>query len=112
MTSPYQILGVAEQASDAEIKLAYLEQIKACPPDRDQNRFQQIQTAYESIRDLDSRLQHALFTLPEANFNALLDRAFKQESAFQAMPADDFLKLLNAVPIEKSLLNAFTRKPS
>lgn len=112
MTSPYQLLGVAEQSTDAEIKQAYLQRIKDNPPDRDQKRFQQIQQAYETIKDGDSRLQFALFHLPEADFDDLLDSAFGQTSDFQPLSADDFCKLLNAVPVEKALANALANKPS
>jgi len=107
MTSPYQILGVSEQSADAEIKLAYLQKVKDYPPDHDQQRFQQIQQAYEAIKDNDSRLQTALFNLPTVEFNDLFNLAFKQQSRLQPISADNFLKLLKAVPIEKSLLTAF-----
>ena len=112
MTTPYQLLGVTEQSTDTEIKLAYLQQVKENPPDRDQNRFQHIQQAYEAIKDYDSRLRYALFHVPTVNFNELLEHAFQQESALPPLPADDFVKLLNAVPIEKSLLSACASKPS
>lgn len=112
MISPYQLLGVSEQASDAEIKQAYLQAVKDNPPDRDQARFRQIQQAYETIKDDDSRLRHALFHLPEADFDALLDNAFRQETDLKPLSADDFFKLLNAVPVEKALLNTFTIKPT
>lgn len=103
MTSPYQILGVGRQATDADIKQAYLQRVKDNPPDRDQQRFQQIQQAYEIIKDSDSRLRHDLFQLPEADFNALLDQAFKPTRAFQPLSADEFCQLLKAMPAEKVL---------
>ena len=112
MTSPYQILGVTEQVSDAEIKQAYLQQVKDNPPDRDRKRFQQIQQAFEAIKDGDSRLRYALFELPEVGFNQLLDRAFRQESALPPLSTDDFFKLLRAVPVEKALSTALGAKAS
>lgn len=112
MPSPYQILGVAENATDAEIKLAYLQQVKDHPPERDQELFQGIQQAYETIKDQDSRLRHGLFNLPSVEFNDLLDYAFRRESLLQIMPADDFVKLLSAAPLEKSLERLYAKKPS
>lgn len=112
MTSPYQLLGVSQQATDAEIKQAYLQQVKHNPPDRDQQRFQQIQQAFETIKDQDSRLRYGLFQLPEADFDALLDQAFKQTGAFQPLSADAFCELLKAVPVEKSLDNVLASKSS
>ena len=110
MTTPYQILSVSPQATDSEIKLAYLQKVKENPPDRDRNRFQEIQEAYAAVKDQHSRLSHALFHVPSVEFDELLAQAFRQDSALPAMPADDFLRLLNAVPLEKSLLSAFTTK--
>jgi curved DNA-binding protein CbpA len=110
MTTPYQILGVSETSTDAEIKLAYLLQVKANPPDRDQYRFQQIQQAYEAIKDYDSRLRYALFHVPIVIFDELLEHAFQQNSTLAPLSADDFLKLLHAAPVEKSLISAFLAK--
>lgn len=105
MTSPYQVLGVTEHVTDAEIKQAYLQRVKENPPDRDQKRFQQIQRAYETIKDADSRLRHTLFDLPEIEFNALLDQAFKPTEKFKPLSSDDFCKLLDGTLVEKALAN-------
>lgn len=112
MTSPYQTLGVSEQATDADIKQAYLQRVKDSPPDRDQQRFQRIQQAYEAIKDSDSRLRYGLFQWPEADFDALLEQAFRQTGSFQPLSADEFCRLLKAVPVEKALENALASKPS
>ncbi|OAI10908.1 DnaJ domain-containing protein [Methylomonas methanica] len=103
MISPYRILGVSEQAADADIKQAYLQGVKDNPPDRDSVRFRQIQDAYDAIKDEDCRLRHALFRVPRVEFDALLAQAFNQQGAGGPMAADDFLKLLSTVAIEKSL---------
>ncbi|WP_404357717.1 J domain-containing protein [Methylotuvimicrobium sp. KM1] len=112
MTTPYQILGVSEPANDTEIKQAYLNLVKENPPDRDQERFQQIQHAYETIKDSDSRINFELFHFPETGFNALLDHAFKQESEIQPMHPDDFFRLLNAVSIDKAVMGDIKNKSS
>jgi curved DNA-binding protein CbpA len=49
MKTPYEILEVAEQATDSEIKQAYLHKVKFNPPDRNHEKFQQIHAAYETI---------------------------------------------------------------
>lgn len=112
MTSPYQLLEVGEQATDVEIKQAYLKLVKDNPPDRDQQRFRQIHQAYETIKDGDGRLRYALFHLPNVEFNELLDSAFKQTSEFRPLPADDFCKLLSSIAIDKALAKAFTSEAS
>ena len=88
-----------------------MQQVKNNPPDRDQNLFQKIQQAYETIKTHQNRLSYALFHLPDMQFDELLDSAFKQESAFKPLSADDFSKLLSTVPVEKILLTTLQTKP-
>ncbi len=95
MKTPYDILEVAEQATDAEIKQAYLQKVKQFPPDHYQQQFQQVKQAYEAIKDLNCRTKYALFTVQEADFNALLDHAFNFEQA-ASISAEQFDKLLRA----------------
>ncbi len=61
MLNPYQILDVAETATDKEVRAAYLTKLRENPPDSNQQQFQQIQQAYELIKDNDSRLRFHLF---------------------------------------------------
>ena len=61
MLNPYQILDVAETATDEEIRAAYLTKLRENPPDSNQQQFQQIQQAYELIKNNDSRLRFRLF---------------------------------------------------
>ncbi|WP_150047770.1 MULTISPECIES: J domain-containing protein [Methylomonas] len=111
MISPYRALGVSEQASDAEIKQAYLQQVKEHPPERDPLRFRQIQQAYDVVKDQNSRLRYALFHLPELDFDALLALAFNHDGADRPMATDDFLKLLSTMSIEKTLAK-YNKTPS
>ena len=76
MKTPYELLAVTELATDVEIKQAYLQQVKLNPPERDQAKFQQLHSAYETIKDATGRENYALFHDPEADFNTLLDQAF------------------------------------
>ena len=61
MTDPYQQLGVPETADDDTIRAAYLAAIRACPPERDRLRFEQVRAAYEAISSAPARHAHALF---------------------------------------------------
>ncbi len=109
MKTPYEILEVAEQATDSEIKQAYLQKVKQYPPDRDQGMFQQIHSAYEIIKDITGREKYALFNYPEADFNALLDQAFSlAEPAI--MNAELFDKLLRAGIDDKTFLTTLPAK--
>lgn len=61
MNNPYLILRVTPEASDAEIRRAYLEGVREFPPEREPARFQAIARAYELIRDEPARLRYYLF---------------------------------------------------
>jgi len=95
MKTPYTLLDVDELATDVEIKQAYLQKVKQFPPDHYHEQFQQIQLAYETIKDLSCRTRYALFTLPEADFDSLLDHAFSAGPA-PSVSAGQFNKLLCA----------------
>ncbi|WP_394754732.1 J domain-containing protein [Crenothrix sp.] len=95
MKTAYEILDVSEQASDNEIKQAYLQKVKQYPPDHHHNLFQQIHGAYQTIKDQKSRLNYELFDYPEADFNILLDQALVSSEAL-TLSADSFDKLLRA----------------
>lgn len=95
MKTPYEILEVSERASDSEIKLAYLQKVKLIPPDRDLEAFQQLHDAYETIKNVINREKYALFTLPEIDFDTLLNRAFACNKQV-TMNAELFEKLLRA----------------
>jgi hypothetical protein len=82
MTDPYRLLGVtarlyeksAEDDADYDeiIRQAYLAAIRACPPERDRQRFEQVRAAYESIATARARLNHELFdTSPPTPADAL-----------------------------------------
>jgi curved DNA-binding protein CbpA len=61
MTDPYRVLGLSEGAGDAEIRAAYLAAVRACPPEHDRQRFEQVRAAYEAVADEPRRLAHAMF---------------------------------------------------
>ena len=76
--NPYRLLGVAENADDATIKQAYLQQVRAHPPERDPQRFQSIRTAFELIHNRRQRLRFRLFldnpSAPAAGRQLLTDQ--------------------------------------
>ena len=60
MSDPFTVLGVAEDADDAEIRRRYLALVRAFPPDRAPERFQELRTAYEALSDERKRLETKL----------------------------------------------------
>jgi curved DNA-binding protein CbpA len=61
MTDPYVVLGLSPDADDAAIRRRYLELVRQYSPEHHPERFAAIRAAYESLRDLDTRLRHRLF---------------------------------------------------
>jgi curved DNA-binding protein CbpA len=109
MKTPYEILEVAEHATDSEIKQAYLQKVKLNPPDRNHKKFQQIHTAYETIKDVTSREKYALFNYPEADFDALLEQAFSTTQT-SLMSPDLFDRLLGTSIDDKTFLTGNLKK--
>jgi DnaJ-class molecular chaperone len=73
MTDPYRLLNVADTANDEAIRAAYLAAIRACPPERDRQRFEQIRAAYESIATERDRSAYALFDTTEPTAHDVLE---------------------------------------
>ena len=59
--NPFHLLGIKDTAGDEEIRRAYLEAIKAAPPERNTELFAELTRAYESIKDERSRHAYILF---------------------------------------------------
>lgn len=59
--NPYLILRVPEDADDARIRRAYLEAVRAAPPETHPERFKAVAAAYDQIKDEVSRYRYQLF---------------------------------------------------
>jgi len=77
MLNPYDELSAQRDATDAEIKHLYLEQVKRYPPEKDPERFKQIRHAYELIKDQNARLEHELFFAEVPSKNDLARQCLK-----------------------------------
>src|SRR5438128_668213 len=61
MTDPYAVLGLSDDSDDAAIRRRYLELVRQFSPERHPERFAAVRDAYESLRDIDTRVRHRLF---------------------------------------------------
>ena len=68
---PFSVLGVAEDASDAEIRRRYLALVREHPPDRAPEQFQEYRAAYEALSDGRKRLEATLLRTNEAALTRL-----------------------------------------
>jgi hypothetical protein len=78
MRDPFSVLGVADDAGDAEIRRRYLTLVREFPPDRAPERFQELRAAYEALSDERKRLETKLLqtnaaALTKLSMNALND---------------------------------------
>ncbi|MBL8799751.1 MAG: J domain-containing protein [Planctomycetia bacterium] len=61
MTDPYQVLNLAPDADDETIRRRYLELVRQFTPEHHPEKFAAVRAAYESLKDLTTRLEHRLF---------------------------------------------------
>ena len=70
---PRVVLGVGADATDEQIRAAYLRKIKEFPPDRNPVEFEQVRDAYELLRDRRQRIRHFLFAIdPQAPLESVV----------------------------------------
>jgi hypothetical protein len=88
---PFQILVVSRDASDEDIRAAYLARVRDCPPDRSPEHFERVRDAYNKLRDPRARIRHRLFAVdPAASFasvfvDMMAPRRFVRKTLWQAV---------------------------
>jgi DnaJ-class molecular chaperone len=107
MKTPYDILGISTEATNSEVKQAYLQHVKDNPPDHDQENFLVIHQAYLLIKDEKSRMSYDLFTLPSADFNRVLDTVLRSDQP-TSLDSDVLHSILSMGIDEEILLNAMS----
>ncbi len=75
MIDPHAVLGVPPDASDEAIRKRYLELVRQFSPEHYPDKFAAIRSAYESLKDRNTRLRYRLF---EAGRNETLDRIVEE----------------------------------
>ena len=74
MRTAAEILGVAPNATDDEIRAAYLNRIREYPPESSPEEFERIRDAWETLRDPRRRAKNLILGAdPNAPFASLLD---------------------------------------
>ncbi len=74
MTDPHEVLGLPADCDDEAIRRRYLELVRQYAPEHHPERFAAIRSAYESLRDLNTRLRFRLFEAgKKENIDALLE---------------------------------------
>ncbi len=61
MADPYAVLGLPPDPSDADVRAAYLAQVREFPPEQQPERAAAVRAAYDRLKTLDARARHRLF---------------------------------------------------
>lgn len=72
MKYPYAVLGVPENASQQEIRQAYLDLLRKFPPEQAPIKFQELRDAWQLIEDDVARARLAVFGMPLIHPNVSL----------------------------------------
>jgi curved DNA-binding protein CbpA len=64
---PYKVLGLSDDSDDEAIRRRYLQLVRQYPPEHHPEKFAAIRAAYESLRDLTTRVRHRLFAGEESD---------------------------------------------
>lgn len=61
----YRDLGVSTNATDQEIREAYLKKVRIHTPEKNPEQFRIISESYEKIKDIRSRIHNRLFSMED-----------------------------------------------
>jgi len=61
MNDPCDVLGLTPDAEPADVRARYLQLVRQHSPERDPDKFAEIQAAYERMRDPEVRLTELIF---------------------------------------------------
>jgi curved DNA-binding protein CbpA len=75
MSDPYKVLGLPPDSDDDAIRRRYLELVRRFPPEHHPEKFTAIRAAYDSLRDLTTRVRYRLF---EAGENDSVDAIIEE----------------------------------
>src|SRR5438093_3461688 len=102
-TDPYAVLEVDRGSSAVEVRHAYLQQVRAHPPERDPEGFKRVRAAYDVLRSPRKRAEITLLEL--GDLSVTLDPTALRESPPPPPPAPyaDHLLAIALAEIDASL---------
>lgn len=96
IADPYQVLGIEPSADSEAIHKRYLALVREFSPERAPERFAEIRTAYETLRDPVASLRMRLFDLRFAETFDKLIADEKRQSYGKRIGTDVLLSLADA----------------
>ena len=103
MHDPFTVLGVSEDAGDAEIRRRYLALVRDYPPDRAPERFREYRAAYEALSDERKRLEMTLLHTNAAALSRLRMAALHAASPGSSRATKQTVAALLAVGITRAV---------
>ena len=95
MSDPYEVLGLSADCDDDTIRRRYLELVRQFPPERSPEKFAAIRQAYESTRDLNTRLRYRAFEAGKKETVEALIQELACRSPRRRVPLETLLKTLD-----------------
>jgi curved DNA-binding protein CbpA len=93
VSDPYEILGLGPDSDDAAIRARYLELVRQFPPEKHPEQFAAVRQAYDSLRDLDTRLHHRLFEAGKKDTIEAVVEELACRSSRRRLPLETLLKV-------------------
>ena len=94
MSDPYAVLGLSPDSDDETIRRRYLELVRQFSPEHHPEKFAAVRSAYESLRDLNTRLRYRLF---EAGKNESVEAIIEEVTCRTPRRRVSLRTLLNTV---------------
>lgn len=94
MADPYAVLELPADSDDETIRRRYLELVRQFPPEKHPEKFAAVRQAYETMRDLEARLNYRLF---EAGKNECLAAIIEELSCPTSRPRLSLERLLSVL---------------
>src|SRR5947209_14520010 len=94
MIDPYAVLGLPADSDDETIRRRYLELVRQFSPERHPEKFAAVRQAYESLRDLNTRLRYRLF---EAGKNESVEHLIEELTCRSSRRRVSLSTLLNVL---------------
>ncbi len=95
MKTPFEILGVPEDADDRQIKKAYLDAVRRYPPEQHPKRFHKIREAYERIATEKARIGYMLFDISLPDPAEIVDALMTARGRKQGRANEKIMDLLD-----------------
>ena len=95
MADPYEVLGLPADSDDESIRRRYLELVRQFPPERNPEKFAAVRQAYESLRDLNTRLRYRLFEAGKKETVEAIIQELACQSQRRRVSLQEMLKMLD-----------------